>query len=168
MNQLALEEKKLFIAAISSNEGLIIKIASLYTNTLDDKNDLVQEIIYQLWKSFDSFNKKSKLSTWMYRVALNVAIHQLKIAKRKPATVLIEEQTLDVPETGSCDSEERWSVFRKQIDGLNLLDKGIILLYLESKSYEEIAEIVGISVSNVGTKLSRIKDKLKKQTLKQL
>lgn len=168
MNKLVLEQKELFIAAIRANEGLIIKIASLYTDTSDDKDDLVQEIIYQLWKSFDSFNQKSKLSTWMYRVALNVAIYHLKIAKRKPRTVSMEEQTFDVPETVSGDAEERWTVLRNQINDLNLLDKAIILLYLEDKNYEEIAEIVGISITNVGTKLSRIKEKLKKQTQKKL
>jgi RNA polymerase sigma-70 factor (ECF subfamily) len=75
-------KKETFIRAIKNNEGLIFKIASVYTNSVDDKNDLVQEIIYQLWKSFDSFNEKSSLSTWMYRVAMNVSIYHLKILKK--------------------------------------------------------------------------------------
>jgi RNA polymerase sigma factor (sigma-70 family) len=162
------DKKETFTQAIKNNEGPIFKVASVYTNSADDRNDLVQEIIYQLWKSFDSFNQKSALSTWMYRVAMNVAIYHLKAAKRKVLTVPLDEQITDQKETESREAEEKWEIFRQQINTLNLLDKGIVLLYLENKSYEEIAEITGISPSNVGTKLSRIKEKLKTQILKQL
>jgi RNA polymerase sigma-70 factor (ECF subfamily) len=159
--------KDTFIAAIKNNEGLIYKIAAIYTNDMEDRNDLVQEIIYQLWKSFDSFNQKSALSTWMYRVAMNVAIYHLKIAKRSVLTVPISAQSLNVQEIDISEIEEKWRIVRQQLNNLNLLDKGIVMLYLEDKSYEEIAEIIGISTSNVGTKLSRIKEKLKKQIIKQ-
>ena len=159
--------KETFIKAIKANEGIIYKIASIYTNGIEDRKDLIQEIIYNLWKSFESFNQKSALSTWMYRVALNVAIYHLKITKRKILTVPIDEQDLNFHEVGSIDYEEKIKIFRQHLDRLNLLDKGIILLYLENKSYAEIAEIIGISESNVGTKISRIKEKLKKQISKQ-
>ena len=163
-----MDKKKTFIAAIKENEGFIFKIASVYTNNGDDKNDLVQEIIYQLWKSFDSFNQKSKLSTWLYRVAMNVAIYQLKASKKRVLTVPMQEHAIIYyDQDDSTNPEEQWQLFRKQIDGLNLLDKGIVMLYLEDKSYEEIGEIIGLSPSNVGTKLSRIKEKLRKQILKQ-
>lgn len=162
-----MDKKESFIAAVKANEGFILKIASVYTNNGDDKNDLVQEIIYQLWKSYDSFNQRSSLSTWMYRVALNVAIYQLKVSKKRVLTVPIEGQDLDYHEIDNSKVEEKWQVFRQQIDGLNLLDKGIVMLYLDNKSYDEIAEIIGISTSNVGTKLSRIKEKLKTQIIKQ-
>jgi len=161
------DKKETFIAAIKENESLIFKIASIYTNSTDDKNDLIQEIIYQLWKSYDSFNQKSKLSTWMYRVALNVAIYQLKTSKRRVLTVSLQEQNLNYHEIDNEGIEEKWKILKQQIDKLNLLDKGIILLYLENKSYDEIAEIIGITTSNVGTKLSRIKEKLKNKILKQ-
>lgn len=163
-----MDKKEAFITAIKNNEGLIYKTASIYTNTIEDRNDLVQEIIYQLWKSFDTFNRKSSLSTWMYRVAMNVAIYHLKLSKRKVLTVSMDEQISDHHETDNSEVEEKWEVFRQQISNLNLLDKGIVMLYLDNKSYEEIAEIIGISTSNVGTKLSRIKEKLKKQISKQL
>lgn len=162
-----MDKKETFIAAIKENESLIFKIASIYTNSTDDKNDLIQEIIYQLWKSYDSFNQKSKLSTWMYRVALNVAIYQLKTSKRRVLTVSLQEQNLNYHEIDNEGIEEKWKILKQQIDKLNLLDKGIILLYLENKSYDEIAEIIGITTSNVGTKLSRIKEKLKNKILKQ-
>jgi RNA polymerase sigma-70 factor (ECF subfamily) len=157
------DKKETFIKAIKENESLIFKIASVYTNNPDEKADLIQEIIYQLWKSFDSFNQQSSLSTWLYRVALNVAIYQLKMAKRRVPTVQIDEQILNFQEEDNSLIEQKWEVFRQQIENLNLLDKAIVMLYLENKSYDEIAEIVGISVSNVGTKMQRIKEKLRKQ-----
>ena len=163
-----MDKKETFIAAIKNNEGIIYKIASVYTNNTDDKNDLVQEIIYQLWKSYDTFNLKSSLSTWMYRVALNVAIYQLNTSKKRVLTVPIEEQILNYKEIENNESEEKWQLFRRQISNLNLLDKAIITLYLDNNSYDKIAEIIGISSSNVGIKLSRIKEKLKTQILKQL
>ena len=163
-----MDKKEIFIASIKNNEGIIYKIASVYTNNMDDKNDLIQEIIYQLWKSYDSFNQKSSLSTWIYRVALNVAIYQLKVSKKRVLTVPIEKQILNYQEIENNESEEKWQLFRRQISNLNLLDKAIITLYLDNNSYDTIAEIIGISSSNVGTKLSRIKEKLKTQILKQL
>jgi RNA polymerase sigma-70 factor (ECF subfamily) len=160
-------KKERFLAAITSNEGSLYKIASVYTNDVEERNDLVQEIIYQLWKSFDTFGQKSALSTWMYRVAMNVAIYHLKSTKRRVQTVPIDDQLLNFQDTGKSVEEERWKLLKQYIDDLNLLEKGIVMLYLEEKSYEEIAEITGISASNVGTKLSRIKGKLRKQISKQ-
>ena len=161
-----MDKKESFITAINKNQGLIFKVASIYTNTIEDRNDLSQEIIYQLWKSFDTFQQKSSLSTWMYRVAMNVAIHRLKITKRKILTVPFEEQFLNFQDIDNSIIEEKWKVLQQHIDKLNLLDKAIVILYLENKSHEEIAQIIGISISNVGTKLSRIKEKLKNQILK--
>ena len=163
-----MDKKERFIAAVKVNESFIYKIAAVYTNSTDDKNDLVQEIIYQLWKSVDRFNQQSSLNTWMYRVALNVAIFQLKVSKKSIPTIPIDEQVTHYHEKDDSDNEERWKIFREQIDTLNLLDKGIVLLYLDNKSYEEIAAIVGITKTNVATKLSRIKEKLKTQILKNL
>ena len=149
MCKFLVDKKETFITAIKKYEGLIYKIASIYTNDVEDRNDVVQEIIYQLWKSFDTFNKKASLSTWMYRVAMNVAIYHLKITKRKVLTVPLDGQFLDFHETDNSAFEEKWQAFRKQLNKLNLLDKGIVMLYLENKSYEEIAEIIGISITNV-------------------
>ncbi len=163
-----MDKEEIFITAVKDNEGLILKIASVYTNNLDDKADLVQEIIYQLWKSFDSFNKKSSLSTWMYRVALNVALYQLNISKRRVLTVPIKEQILNYQDDDNSLVDHKWEVFRLQIENLNLFDKAIIMLYLDNKSHKEIAEIMGISTSNVGTKILRIKDKFKSQSSKHI
>jgi RNA polymerase sigma-70 factor (ECF subfamily) len=160
------DKKQAFITAINENQGLIFKIASIYTNSHEDRNDLSQEIIYQLWKSFDGFSQKSSLSTWMYRVAMNTAIYHLKTGKRKLKAIPLDEQAAAIRETDSDETGEKWQMLKRYIDDLNLLDKGIVILYLENKSYDEIAQIIGISRSNVGTKLSRIKEKLRQQVLK--
>ncbi|MGF1925960.1 MAG: RNA polymerase sigma factor [Bacteroidia bacterium] len=137
-------------------------MAHLYTNNLHDREDLYQEIVFQLWKSFDSFNEQSKLSTWMYRVAMNTAIYTLKTAKRKINTISIDLETEYIVGIKDNSEELRVKVLYERIQMLNLLEKGIVMLYLEGKSHQEISEIVGISTSNVGTKISRIKEKLKK------
>ncbi|MEO5501585.1 MAG: RNA polymerase sigma factor [Ginsengibacter sp.] len=157
-----------FLDGINKHKGLIFKIASVYTNTIEDRNDLSQEIIYQLWKSFDSFDQKSSLSTWFYRVAMNVAIYHLNKGKRKIQSVALGDQIINFHEMDNSETEEKWRILKMEIDNLNLLEKGIVILYLENKSYEEIGHIIGISTTNVGTKLSRIKEKLKKQISKKL
>ncbi|MCX2483458.1 RNA polymerase sigma factor [Pedobacter sp. MR2016-24] len=158
-----MEKKDTFIKAIQENERLIFKVASFYTDSKDDRDDLVQDIIYNLWKSFDTFQQRSSFSTWMYRVAMNVAILHLKQRKRKVPAVPIDLGALNFAETGFDGNEEKLQVLRKLMNDLNLFDKGILMLYLEDKSHTEIAEIIGISKSNVGTKLSRIKQKLRQQ-----
>jgi len=158
--------KKRFTQVIKENEGLIFKITTLYTNSYQDRKDLYQEIVYQLWKSFGSFNEKSKLSTWMYRVALNTAIYNLKQSKKRILTTTIDLETHRFFDNIDKYEEERIRLLYKHIQMLNLLEKGIILLYLEGKSHEEISSIVGITISNVGTKISRIKEKLKSQIIK--
>jgi len=163
-----MDKKEVFLKAINKNKGIIYKIASIYTKGTDDRNDLIQEIIYQVWKSFDTFNQKSSLSTWMYRVAMNVAIYNLNRTKRRIPTISIEGQLPDFDDEDNSAFEERLQIFRQLLDNLNLLEKGIVMLYLEEKSYEEISRIVGISESNVGTKMARIKEKLKKQITKKL
>lgn len=158
--------KKQFTKVIKENEGLIFKITTLYTNSIQDRNDLYQEIVYQLWKSFASFNEQSKLSTWMYRVSLNTAIYHLKQTKRRINTIPIDLETQLFTDDRDKEEEERIKLLYQHIQLLNLLEKGIIILYLDGKSHEEIASIVGISISNVGTKISRIKVKLRTQIIK--
>lgn len=161
-----MDKKEAFLAAINEHRDMIIKMASIYTNSVEDRNDLSQEIIYQLWKSFDSFEQRSSLTTWMYQVAMNTAVYHLKLGKRKIKSIPLDDQFANIREADTIESEEKWQLLKQQIDKLNLLDKGIIILYLENKSYEEIAQIIGISPSNVGTKLSRIKEKLRQQIFK--
>lgn len=161
-----MDKKKIFIKAIKENEGLIYKVATFYTNNKDDRDDVVQEIIYSLWKSFESFKQNSSLSTWMYQVAMNVAVFHLKRSKKSVTTIPIDMALLNSPDSFDDSDEEKLKIVQEHIRDLNLLDKGILMLYLESKSHEEIAQITGISKTNVGTKLSRIKEKLKSKISK--
>lgn len=161
-----MDKKDRFIKVIKENRGLIFKVSALYTNSLQDREDLRQEIVFQLWKSFDTFNERSKLSTWLYRVAMNTAIYYLKNSKRQLNTISIDTEAEHYADVVDKSEEERVRLLHESIQTLNLLERGIILLYLEEKNHQEIAEIIGISTSNVGTKISRIKEKLKSQIVK--
>jgi RNA polymerase sigma-70 factor (ECF subfamily) len=161
-----MDKKSRFTKVIKENEGLLFKVAILYTHSIQDREDLYQEVVYQLWKSFDTFNEQSKLSTWMYRVAMNTAIYNLKISKRLVNTIPIDLETERFAEVVDKTEEEKIKILNEHIQTLNLLEKGIILLYLEGKNHQEIASIIGITTSNVGTKISRIKEKLKSKIIK--
>ncbi|WP_281543255.1 RNA polymerase sigma factor [Maribacter aestuarii] len=150
-----------FAELIRKHQGLLFKVTSIYTDNKTDREDLFQEVVYQLWKSFDSFRNESKITTWMYRVAMNTAISQLKKRKRRPDAVPISDTVLSYSENSNEEYEERLRSLYKHIERLNVLEKGLMLLLLEGKSYKEIAEITGLSDSNVGTRISRIKEKLR-------
>lgn len=147
---------------IYEHMGIIYKICNLYAAE-EDRDDLKQEIIYQLWQSYPSFRGDSKFQTWMYRVALNTAMLGLR-AKRIKYTSLseIEEEMPEETGSGSPDEEIVRQLYA-HISKLKDLDKTIIFLYLEECSYEEIAEITGISAKNVSVRLVRIREKLRKQ-----
>lgn len=155
-----------FTELIQAHQGLLIKLASIYTNTTPDREDLFQEIVYQLWKCFESFRGESKITTWMYRVGMNTAITHLKRSKRVVNTGLVNEGLVSGVTCDNAIYEERLALLHTYIQNLNQLEKGLMLLLLEGKSYSEIAEITGLSVSNVGTRISRIKTKLKKNIVK--
>ena len=158
--------KEDFIQQIKENEGIIYKVARLYTNTTEDQKDVYQEIVYQLWKSYPSFKADSKISTWMYRVALNTAINNLKKEKRKGIRVSMDNFLLNKIDHVDTVMEERITLLYAHIKKLSVIERGIILLYLEGKSYDEIAAITGFTATNVGTRLARIKNKLKSQIKK--
>lgn len=155
--------EKEFIKEIKDNEGIIYKTSRLYTNNIEDQKDLYQEIVYQLWKSYTSFKRNSKVSTWMYRIALNTAISHLKKEKRMETRVPIDNFLLSHPDNIDTEIEEQITILYAHIKRLSIVERGIILLFLEGKSYDEIAEITGFTNTNVGTRLARIKQKLKSQ-----
>jgi len=152
-----------FIELIKENEGIIFKVTLIYSFKEEDQKDLYQEIVYQLWKSFDSFRGDSKISTWMYRIALNTSITYIKKEKKKGNSVPIDDVLLHRIEHIDTLMEERIKILHHHIKELNTIEKGVILLYLEGKSYDEIGSITGFTASNVGTRLNRIKKKLKSQ-----
>ncbi|MHA7110981.1 RNA polymerase sigma factor [Sunxiuqinia elliptica] len=155
--------EKEFVQIISQNQGIIHKVCSIYCDSEEDRRDLFQEILAQLWKSFPSFRNEAKFTTWMYRVALNTAITSFKKDKRKPdqSNLEIENFQLAVEEYDH-ETEEQIKLLYKAIANLSGIEKSIVLLYLENKKYEEIAEITGITQNYVRVKMNRIKKKLKK------
>ena len=144
---------------IFEHQRLIHKICNIYGKSAADKEDLFQEITIQLWKSFSSFEHKSKFSTWLYRVALNTAITQKRKEKRKPVFSSLSEKEMRIPENNET-VEEDLAALQHAIRQLKNVDRAIIFLYLEEKSYQEIADIIGITPKNVGVKIVRIKAKL--------
>ena len=161
-----MQDKKEFVRVIQENEALIYKVSKVYTNTREDEQDLYQEIVYQLWKSFGSFRNESKLSTWMYRIALNTAISNLNKEKRNGRFLPINEWVLNRTDPDDLLREERFELLYAHIRELSTVEKAIILLYLEGKSYEEMAVITGFTTTNIGTRLGRIKQKLITQVKK--
>lgn len=151
-----------FLEMICQNEGIIYKITSFYTDKDHPISDLYQEVVLNLWKAFPSFRGESKYSTWIYRIALNTCVSFFRRSKRDVTYVDI---TMDIPET--VESNEDIQELYKLINRLGKIERALVLLYLDDKSYKEIAEITGLSVTNVATKLSRIKDKLKQMSNEQ-
>jgi len=150
--------EKEFLEHITKHEGIIHKTCNIYTSSYDERQDLKQEIIYQLWRSFPSFLGRSKFQTWMYRVALNTAIYYYE--KKTPATT--DLSNIETEEDNSLiEYEERLRKLYLAIRILNQIDRAIIFLYLEKHSYEQIGEIVGISTKNVSVRIVRIKEKLR-------
>lgn len=163
-----LNKKEKFIVTLDDHKKIIYKIVNSYCPNKEDRKDLEQEIIIQLWNSFDKYNAEFKYSTWMYRIALNVAISFYRKEKKwsvkndffdEDSIFSIEE---DVEEE-KTDLDYHMKLLQEFINNLGELDKALMLLYLEEKSHEEITEILGITKTNVATKINRIKLKLRKE-----
>ena len=159
------QNKGLFLSVIENNKGIIYKVANSYCRDAEDRKDLVQEIIFQLWQSFDKYDDQYKLSTWMYRIALNVAISfYRKVSRRRDISIPLTESIINIADNKEhVELEKDINQLQQFIHGLKELDRALILLYLENKSHKEIAEILGITETNVATKISRVKEKLKQK-----
>lgn len=148
-----------FMDIIRLNERIIYKVISFYADANQPADDLYQEIILNLWKAFPAFRGDSKVSTWMYRIALNTCLTFVKKNKYKFKHVELPVDVANV-ESNNDDIRELY----RMIARLGEIERALILLYLDEKPYKEIAEITGLSLTNVATKLSRIKEKLKKMS----
>lgn len=158
------EEKEQFINILEEHIGIVIKISRIYAYSRQDREDLIHDIIFELWKSFRRFNGGCKISTWIYRVTLNISMNYMRGKKNailftsfndfkdKEISLWIEKE----------DNSPQLELLYHCIEELNEIDKAIILLYLDRKSHDEISEIMGISKTNVGTRMSRIKEHLRK------
>ncbi|MEO8960958.1 MAG: RNA polymerase sigma factor [Ginsengibacter sp.] len=160
-----IEKSDLFLSLIQSNKAIIYKVANSYCRNVEDRKDLVQEIIIQLWKSFDNYDNNFKYSTWMYRISLNVAISfYRKENTRKRISNPFTEGIINFNDNDSLeDKESDLGILQQMILELKDLDKALMLLYLEEKSHKEISQIMGISETNVATKIFRIKNILKQK-----
>lgn len=152
--------EKAFLKNIYDYQKIIYKVCRMYRNSKEDQEDLFQEIVYQLWKSFPSFKGESKVSSWIYRIALNSAM--VLYRKSIPAIDYLEEFPEHIHPNGELMVSENEERLFLALQKLNNSEKAIIALFLEDFSYQEIAEITGLSESNVGVRLNRIKNKLKK------
>lgn len=150
-----------FMSVIREYERVIYKVCYLYASPNAPLNDLYQDVILNLWKAFTKFRNECKISTWIYRIALNTCISFIRKEKNLPEIVTLNREADWMVEENDPIHEMLRQLYR-MINQLGQLDKSIILLYLEDKSYDEIAEITGLTITNVATKLSRIKDKLRK------
>jgi RNA polymerase sigma-70 factor (ECF subfamily) len=154
-----------FVELIREHNGLIQKVCNLYAVTLQDRQDLYQEIIIQLWRALPKFRGDAKLSTWMYRVALNTAISDYRKQQRTVAIAefdFIQREVAD--NTGNGDKEEKLKLLYGAIRHLPEIEKAIVMLYLEDKSYEEMEDILGINQNNLRVKMNRVKEKLRQLT----
>jgi RNA polymerase sigma-70 factor (ECF subfamily) len=163
-----------FAALLREHRRIVFKVAGVYARNPDDRDDLVQEIAAQLWRSFGSFNaRRAKFTTWMYRVALNVAISYARSESRSAANQVEPLDAADLETVAAPGSGQHEAMERKQrvaalhafIARLDELNRALVLLYLEDRSYAEIADVLGISETNVATKLNRIKQKLRTQAM---
>jgi RNA polymerase sigma-70 factor, ECF subfamily len=154
-----------FLDILEKNIGIILKISGAYAKTVHDKEDLINDITLELWKSFERFKGDSKISTWIYRVALNTSMNYKRKKEHTRISFLDDLKQADYPNwPGEQQDLSQSDILYQCIDELSNLNKAIILLYLDGNSHEEISEITGISNSNVGTRISRIKEQLKELT----
>lgn len=159
--QLDQAHTEIFIASIGDNERLIHKVCSMYAVDAEEKKDLFQEIVLQAWTAYGRFKGAASFSTWLYRIALNTAInYQRKVRKD---TVYNDAIILELPDNVSKEEEEKYKIMYRLIGNLPRVERALIMLYMDDYSYQQIAEIMGISTTNVGTRIGRIKEKLKRQ-----
>jgi RNA polymerase sigma factor (sigma-70 family) len=149
-----------FLDLLNEHQGALHRIARAYASTAADRQDLVQEIVYQLWRSYPGYRQESASITWVYRVALNTAITSLRRRDRRPVHVSIDHETT----AWSLSSPERpdLETLYGAIQRLGDADRALVMCYLDELSYRQIASILGISESNVGARLTRVRAKLQR------
>lgn len=150
------------MALIDEHRKILFKIAGSYAREPADREDLIQEMVLQMWRSFDHYDEGRRFSTWMYRVALNVAISFYRRETRRSRVMLNDESAVELAAApDGHETHEELATLRRLIESLGEFDRALVILYLDGNAYAEIGDILGISESNVGTKLNRIKQQLR-------
>jgi RNA polymerase sigma-70 factor (ECF subfamily) len=151
-----------FLQMMEQHKAMLFKICRIYQDDLDDRNDLLQEITLQLWKVFDTYRGESKITSWMYRVALNTAIVFFKKQKRRPDSEQLPDN-LEVADdkNNAGEKEEQLALFYRAVQQLDKVEKALVYLYMEDEPYETIAATLGISEVNARVRINRVKNKLK-------
>ena len=157
------EIEKEFLGMIEEQKRTIYKVCYMYANDQDDLNDLFQETVLNLWKGFPNYRGDSTFNTWVYRIAMNTCITFLRRSNTRPQTIPITAQVAGRLETDE-ETEARLKELYTLINQLGKLERALILLWLEERNYQEMADILGISKVNVGVKLNRIREKLKRMS----
>jgi RNA polymerase sigma-70 factor (ECF subfamily) len=155
-------DERTFINLVNQHQGLIHKVCNMYETAREARNDLFQEIVLQLWRSFHTFRGDAKITTWMYRIALNTAISGLRKRSRKIQTQDLQEGHLNISEDGHEDHEENLQRLKWAIRKLSEIERAMIIMALDEVPYEEIAEAIGITQNNVRVRMNRIREKLRK------
>jgi RNA polymerase sigma-70 factor (ECF subfamily) len=160
---LANKEEKTFVNLVNQHQGLIHKVCLMYEFDYEARNDLFQEIVLQLWKSFESFRGEAKITTWMYRIALNTAISGLRKKNRKLLTEDLHEKHMNISERNDNEQqEEDFDKLQWAIRQLNEIDRAMIMMALDEVPYDEIADTIGITQNNVRVRMNRIRERLRK------
>lgn len=154
-------QEKTFVKLVNENQGLIHKVCMLYETDRDARNDLFQEIVLQLWKSFPTFRGEAKITTWMYRIALNTAISGLRKLGRKVKTEELEEFHFNITDQAEDHFEENFQKLQWAIRQLTEIERAMIMMALDEVPYDEIAENIGISQNNVRVRMNRIREKIR-------
>lgn len=160
MNNFSLEKE--FLERLSGSQGIVHKVCRMYCDREEERQDLFQEILIHLWKSYPSFKGKSKFSTWMYRVSFNIAIQHLRKGKKNKEDIALPESfdlLTNSEEENELELEKK--MLKEAIKHLNSVEKAMLMLYLEERGNEEIADVLGITQNNVRVKMTRIREKLK-------
>jgi RNA polymerase sigma-70 factor (ECF subfamily) len=156
------KSEKDFIDLVNQHQGLIHKVCLMYEADREARNDLFQEVVLQLWKSFHTFRGEAKITTWMYRIALNTAISGLRKKKRSVETEDIHDGHLNLTDGDGGDPEEQFKRLQGAILQLSEIDRAMIMMALDEVPYEEIAETIGITQNNVRVRMNRIRERLRK------
>lgn len=154
-----------FLNLLAQHKKILFKIANLYCRNRSEFADVVQEIVLQAWRSFGRYDHSRPFSTWLYRLGLNVAISAYRAETRRSRTIVQADESIveiAAPPSEAAELEAQLQVLHNLIGRFGELDKALILLYMDGNSNEVIAEILGISVTNVGTRINRIKEKLQR------